>query len=434
MKDDSLWLESVLGAKIDAISGGGGGNPTGGTVNIATLNQELALISTLQGLSAGSVLKGLPTALLDTLPANGSTINQAVANPGNTFELTAASLKPISYLKYLFHFEGTGTTGATITQAAVAWPASGYPDLNGDNGGTFDTVNFKFGTSSLSFNGTSNGYQWAGGSGSGPYLSNYDFTFDTWIYLNGAPGTFTVLSSGNSSQSDKSFSWDIISAGMQFRYSTDGSTTITIASDTVSWNTSQWYHIAITRSGNNCYMFRDGVLISTSLSITGTLHRPTGNFSSGLGYDWATSQRLNAKLDELAIRIGTAFYTSTFTPPVAAYSSLEIAGLNGATGITSLAQFVPSGLSSFTMYLVIDTHYEAITINTDLILSLSLDNGSTYHTMTLTKYATYSTGSIFLYKAIATVSGYTNTNQFMWKLTDANGKRYVIKDVVATWS
>jgi hypothetical protein len=156
---------------------------------------------------------------------------------------------------------------------------------------------------------------------SGVAAGTSTFTFESWIYLNAYPGTDAAFYDTRSSNGAST-------TGMQFGvYSTgalkfyDG--TETNLGGTVPLN--QWVHIAFVRNGSNVMTpYING-------TATGTTVSSTRNFSDQ--YFWIcsvpgpTSPYINAYLSNLRWVVGTAVYTSNFTPsttPLTAITNTKI--------------------------------------------------------------------------------------------------------------
>jgi hypothetical protein len=87
--------------------------------------------------------------------------------------------------------------------------------------------------------------------------------------------------------------------------------------DNMTWNSNQWYHIAVVRKGTECLMFRDGVSLSvtkdTAFTTLPTLKaKPMiGGLNGGYNFKgW---------MDELRIS-KVARWTTAFTPPTTEYT------------------------------------------------------------------------------------------------------------------
>lgn len=84
-------------------------------------------------------------------------------------------------------------------------------------------------------------------------------------------------------------------------------------SSALSANT--WYHIALSRSGNDYYGFVDGVqLVGSPTTSAATLADDTESFFIGINQDGSLTP-LNGWIDDLRITKGVARYTANFTPP-----------------------------------------------------------------------------------------------------------------------
>lgn len=80
------------------------------------------------------------------------------------------------------------------------------------------------------------------------------------------------------------------------------------ASTALTWNTSQWYHLAVTRSGGAFIrLFRDGALV-------GSNSNRTQNFPSDTTYRIQPNNP-NHYIDEIRVTKGVSRYTSAFAPP-----------------------------------------------------------------------------------------------------------------------
>ena len=187
-------------------------------------------------------------------------------------------------------------------------------DLETVGDAQISTSVFKYGTGSLSFD------------GSGDYLSTRstpnlafgreNFTIEAWVYAN-STGSFNGVFSqwpDNNATVNNSYVLESVGSNMQFYWAVG--TTLGGPATLGTITTGVWIHYAICRSGNTLYPFKDGVL-GTTVSITDTLNNPTSNVTvgglvAGGGY-W------NGYIDDLRITKGYARYTANFTPPTQAF-------------------------------------------------------------------------------------------------------------------
>lgn len=233
----------------------------------------------------------------------------------------------------------TGVWALNEVQRAVlngTWPALAVPDpyfenvtmllhgdgTNGAQNNTFldsSTNNFTITRNGNTTQGTftpygSNWSNYFNGSSSlsanvsGVAAGTSTFTFEVWVFLNAYPGSDAPFYDTRSSNGAST-------TGMQFGvYSTgalkfyDG--TETNLGGTVPLN--QWVHIALVRNGSNV------VTPYINGTATGTTVSSTRNFSDN--YFWIgsvpgpASPYINAYFSNLRWVVGTAVYTSNFTP------------------------------------------------------------------------------------------------------------------------
>ena len=83
-------------------------------------------------------------------------------------------------------------------------------------------------------------------------------------------------------------------------------------------NAGKWYHIAVSRSGTDTRMFVDGVQVGTT--YTDNNDYVVGAPKIGAGY--LNGNLLNGYISNLRLVIGSALYTSTFTPPNSALTAI----------------------------------------------------------------------------------------------------------------
>jgi hypothetical protein len=113
---------------------------------------------------------------------------------------------------------------------------------------------------------------------------------------------------------------------IEFAFSLNGSTVTTMAR-AVTWAVDTWYHVAVTRdASSDIRLFVDGIQQGAVLNDGGSIFNSTapvrlGAFRSA-GFD---DSPLHGFVDEFRFIVGTAAYTSGFTPPTAQFlSSSEI--------------------------------------------------------------------------------------------------------------
>lgn len=193
------------------------------------------------------------------------------------------------------------------TNAAI-FDSAADNDLETVGNAQISTSVKKFGTGSMSFNGstdwlvTPNKPEHNFGTG--------DFTIEAWAYPTGTNAQATLISNYNGPSSG----WGLLlgSTGPSFGW---GDTNLLAGSS--AFNQNAWNHIAITRSGTSLRMFLNGTQVasatnSTDFTSTGALF--VGRLREATaGFYW------QGYLDDVRLTKGVARYTANFTPPTAAF-------------------------------------------------------------------------------------------------------------------
>ena len=145
-----------------------------------------------------------------------------------------------------------------------------------------------------------------------------DFSIDVWVYPTAATvaagvigkvgvsglGSFVICMNGTATN------WVIDSSA-----NTTSWTVSDIVLGSISLNT--WQHLAVVRSGNMLYAFKNGVL-GGSTAITHTVAATADSVNVGR-YNFSTPIYYTGFMDELRFSKGIARWTSAFTPPTNQY-------------------------------------------------------------------------------------------------------------------
>jgi Concanavalin A-like lectin/glucanases superfamily len=228
----------------------------------------------------------------------------------------------------------SNVNAAYSTNFGTSWSSSiltSDKTIIGSNGAQISTSQHKFGTSSLSFNGTSS---YATISSAPDFnFGTGDFTIECWVYPNSfttAPGFIDT----RTTNTEYALCIDISTSG-NLRLFMNGSYVIT-ANTALSANT--WTHVAISRVSGVTNMFVGGVLQTTS--YTDTNNYPQRSITIGSYYTHASF--FNGYIDDLRIsKIGR--YTVTFTPVATAFTPdtnttflSHFDGNNGSIALSSI--------------------------------------------------------------------------------------------------
>lgn len=213
-----------------------------------------------------------------------------------------------SYTKLMLHCNGTNlsTSFPDASTASHTMTAQGAAHVS--------TAQAKFGTGS--YLGAATAYLTTpassdfsfGAAGSG------DFTVDCWIFF-----IAHLTTAGICGPSDGS------NLGWAFYYSAGGGQLRIDCKNTVegiNWspNDSQWYHLALVRSGSTVTMYVDG----TSIGTVGDLSFTDDSQVFAVGSNDNTgSNPINGYIDELRTSKGVARWTSNFTPESSEYTASD---------------------------------------------------------------------------------------------------------------
>jgi hypothetical protein len=211
----------------------------------------------------------------------------------------AATDTNIREVSLLLH--GNGTNGSTTITDSSLTPKT----VTAFGNAQISTAQSKFGGASIAFDGTGD-YLDTGSNSAFGYGLN-DFTIEFWIYRN-ASTALQVLLDHRAGASVRVAPTIYISSNSIFYY-TDGNNRITggaVAS-------TQWVHVALSRSGSSTKLFLDGVQ-------TGSTYTDTNNYIDspvrvGGANDGSSVASTNGYIDDFRITKGVARYTANFTPP-----------------------------------------------------------------------------------------------------------------------
>lgn len=204
----------------------------------------------------------------------------------------------------LLHFDGSdGSTTFTDQIAGRTWTRTGANIA-------IRTAQSKFGGASLGSGAASGNYLTSDTPASDFTFGTGDFTIELWHRTPASLASFWFIIDFRSSTNDLK---PCLFYNGAWIYYTGGA--VRISGSTASTNT--WYHIAVSRASGTTRLFVDGV-------------QQGGNYTDGNSYvqcraaincagDSLGSFGANAYWDDLRITKGVGRYTSTFTPPSAAF-------------------------------------------------------------------------------------------------------------------
>lgn len=204
-----------------------------------------------------------------------------------------------SSVTMLLHMDGlSGSTTITDVKGTT---------INNSTNTMLSSGAAKFGTAGLSSGGTSK-VSFQNSASINTYTG--DYTEEFWLYLTNNSSAQAILDSWGSSAGH---SFWISSGSLTYYY--NGGSKILVG---VPISAGQWHHVAATRASGTIRLFIDGVLQNnTVVGVSGTLS--PGQTITGINYEPSGNTGVIGYLDEVRITNGVARYTSSFTPPTAAF-------------------------------------------------------------------------------------------------------------------
>jgi hypothetical protein len=178
-------------------------------------------------------------------------------------------------------------------------------------------------------------------------LGANDFTIEMWVYATTTARDFVIGSISNAAGLG---SWMIMfndSQPIRFfcRYNTGTVLDYQVGSGTFPIN--QWVHLAVTRSGANLRVFQNGTQVGTTNTTLSTfsIDNATNNYYVASSTD--PSEFYTGYLSGTRLLVGTALYTTTFTPPTAPPTAV--------TNTALLLNYTNSGIFDSTAKNVLET-------------------------------------------------------------------------------
>ena len=176
-----------------------------------------------------------------------------------------------------------------------------------------NTSVFKYGTGSVALNGTTDYLNTSPANQNSFAFGSGDFTIEMWVYATSVSGSRVIYDSYPTSTGGFYPSIQMALSGQIF-YNTN--TTSVISGGTLSTNT--WYHIAVCRSGTSTKLFINGTQSGSTYTDSNVyLNSSLRPYIGASGYTGAAF--FPGYIDDLRVTKGIARYTTTFTPPTAAF-------------------------------------------------------------------------------------------------------------------
>jgi len=288
-----------------------GGASSGGAVSISGGSANIVEAATAAGFpsvgSAATLYHAINTSRIYFYDASGVYVEVGTSGGGGSGSLSASVTIPSTGDQYwdstVLLLKGDGSLtdsssyGRTITNYGAA--------ANGTA---------KYGSSSLSFSGSSS---YLRVTGSSAFSLPGDFTLESWVYFNAAPSSFDGAYGAciMATYPAGSGGWQLRINGTSTSYTTINLYTgITDLNWTGTFAINQWHHVAVTRSGSSVKAFINGVQAGSTATCSDSMDSYSGDVWIGRLNAPPYYFQLNGLLDDLRITKGVA---RAFTPPVA---------------------------------------------------------------------------------------------------------------------
>jgi len=215
----------------------------------------------------------------------------------------------------LLHCDGTNGSFA-VSDSALGGTAPHIFTTRGD--AHLSTAQQKYGTGSLLLDRDAD---WLDAPNSSDFLfGSGDFCVEAWVrYISLDPGGEydTVASVCDTSSDDFSWIFSHYHGVLLFEWTTNGWWT-TATRWTTPWAPSlnTWYHLAVSRNGDDFRFFADGLQRGPTRSLTGAIGNSTTVLRIGAYVNLSSTVTglVDGFIDEVRISKGNARYTANFTP------------------------------------------------------------------------------------------------------------------------
>jgi hypothetical protein len=150
-------------------------------------------------------------------------------------------------------------------------------------------------------------------------LTTGNFTIEVWVHFSSLTGTQTLVTkSTGTGLYPYNIRKEVTTNKFAAYFFNTGGSLLGPITGTTTATTGVWYHIAVTRNGNTFTLWVNGVSEGTPLTSSAALRTVSGD-PLWVGNYGGSSSGLIGYLDDLRITKGVARYTSTFSPPSAAF-------------------------------------------------------------------------------------------------------------------
>jgi hypothetical protein len=299
-----------VGARILVKAAAGGPFPVDAPVTISTSGTTATVTHNAHGMATNDKV------LINGAYAwqmNGVFTITKINDNSYSYTMPEAASSP---LVLLLHCEGADASTTFTDSSGKGHNATAQANAQ------IDTAQFKFGSSSVYFDGSS----CITNDGSADFALT-DCTIDFWLKYDGAQAYGNV------------FQFNTVAAIGIFPDLTVHFSMNNWVIDGADTLTAGWNHIALTRSGSTIRLFLNGV-IQGSYENSGGLWEAAN--CPSIGADPGLTQKFKGWVDEVRVINGLALWTANFAVPTAPYAItatfVALSGLSGADGTLSTSR------------------------------------------------------------------------------------------------
>jgi hypothetical protein len=151
-------------------------------------------------------------------------------------------------------------------------------------------------------------------------LGTNSFTIECFAYLQTIGQFNNIFAVGT--DSSNGYRLDISTSNNLRLLAQIGGSWSTVITGGTALASNKWYHLVVTRSGNNFDLWVDGIKDTTTVSNSGTITNPTTQLEIGRLTTNSLNRNFHGFISNLRFVNGTALYTSDFTPPTRALTNV----------------------------------------------------------------------------------------------------------------
>jgi len=212
-----------------------------------------------------------------------------------------------SSVSLLLH--GDGTNGATTTTDSSSSPKT----MTASGGAQLSTAVKQYGSASMKF--ASTGDRFGTPSHAGFMFGTGDFTAEAWVYLTSLPASRAQVVGLHRYGVDNLWILMVTLFG-RLEFYNQANNGVIGTTETIALNT--WTHVAVARSGGTTRIFMGGVH-DGSVADTYNYSSYAYDLTTGCDSTGHSGAQVTGYVDDVRVTKGVARYTSSFTPPAAAF-------------------------------------------------------------------------------------------------------------------